>query len=262
MWTAPGNEEKHMFTGYLQGKGELVKRKLIYIISFLLILAAITGPAIYAHKISSHNQAAERSASSARGETVSSTAGGQTSPVDSVVKNGEQKAATGTSAQSNGLQADNGLAVKDATARKSNPSGTAGQDSTMPVQKPTGTPPAGVQEDGCVVGIAVVGMSGELLYGPGNVTVTKKNRWDVTALGALDATALPCTISTRWNGFVEAGAGQLNKGQSGWMYKVNSEIPMVAADQKPVKTGDKVIWWYSKKMGNPSPDWDELVKRK
>lgn len=216
-----------------------MKRKLIYLVFFLVIIAGIMGPVIYANKITGQKQAASPSTG---GEAVSLTAGGQT-PADSAAKSGVAPA------QSAGTQTDNGLSAGDA----------AGQDSAKPTQNPaTSSPAVGVKEGGCAVGIAVVGMDGELLYGPGNVTVTGKNMWEVTALGALDATGLPYTMSTSWSGFVEAVAGQRNKGQSGWMYKVNGEIPMVAADQKTVKAGDKVIWWYSKSMGAPTPDWDDL----
>ncbi|MFZ5649172.1 MAG: DUF4430 domain-containing protein [Bacillota bacterium] len=228
-----------------------MKRKLIFIVFFLVIIAGIMGPAIYTDKISSQKQAADRPVG---GEAAGLTAGGQT-PADSAAKSGV------TSAQSTGLQTDNGSATRDTAGRKDNSAGTANQDSAAPAQKPAAASSAGAKEDGCTIGIAVVGMDGELLYGPGNVTVSKKNMWEVTALGALDATGLPYTMSTRWSGFVEAVAGQRNKGQAGWMYMVNGEIPMVAAGEKPVKTGDKVIWWYSKSMGAPIPDWNDLVRR-
>jgi len=234
-----------------------LKRKLIYIVLFLIIMAGIIGPAIYADKISSQKQAADRSAG---GEAVSLKAGGQT-PADSAAKGGDQKTVTGTSTQSTGQQADNGPTVRDMVDRKGNSAGNVSQGGAAPAQKPVATSSAGAKNDGCLVGIAVVGMNGELLYGPGNVTVTGKNMWEITALGALDATGLPYTMSTRWPGFVEAVAGQRNKGQAGWMYKVNNEIPLVAAGEKPVKTGDKVIWWYSKSMGDPAPNWDDLIKR-
>ena len=227
-----------------------MKRKLIYIVFFLVIIAGIMGPAIYANKISSQKQAANPSAGN---EAAGIMVGGQT-PADSTAKNGV------TPAQSAGPQTGNDLSAGYAAGRKGN-SGTADKGSAAPAQKPVATSSAGVKEDGCTIGIAVVGMNGELLYGPGNVTVTRKNIWEVTALGALDATGLPYTMSTRWPGFVEAVARQPNKGQAGWMYKVNNEIPMAAADQKPVKAGDKVIWWYSKSMGDPTPDWDDLIKR-
>jgi len=228
-----------------------LKRKSIYIILFLVIIAGAIGPAIYANKISSQKQAANPSAG---GGPVSITAGGQR-PADSTVENEVR------SAQSTGSQTDNGLTDGDTAGRKGNSAGNVSQDGAAPAQKPATAPSASAKNDGCLVGIAVVGMNGELLYGPGNVTVTKKNMWEVTALGALDATGLPYATSTSWPGFVEAVAGQSNKGQAGWMYQVNNEIPMVAADQKPAKTGDKVIWWYSKSMGDPTPDWDDLVKR-
>jgi len=34
------------------------------------------------------------------------------------------------------------------------------------------------------------------------------------------------------------------------------------ASKHPVKAGDRVIWWYSKSMSAPRPDWEELLKRK
>lgn len=222
-----------------------MKRKLIYTVLFLLVLAGIGGPVVYTNKIAVHNQAKESSLS---GETAGPAAGGQTSPIKNTAENGEPKtaAATGITGQTNIPQTYGAPATGDGDP---------------PDRKPDGAPPAGAGESGFTIGIAVVGMDGELLYGPGNVTVTKKNMWDVSSLGALDATGLPYTMSTRWPGFVEAVAGQRNKGQSGWMYMVNGEIPMVSAGQKAVKTGDKVIWWYSKSMGDPSPDWDDLIKR-
>lgn len=138
---------------------------------------------------------------------------------------------------------------------------TANQDEAMPEQQPAASSPDGAKEDGYAVGIAVVGKDGELLYPPGYVTLTPRDTWGITALGALEATGLPYTPSTRWFGFVEAVAGQRNKGQAGWMFAVNGEIPLVAADEKPVKAGDKVIWWYSKNIGAPTPSWDDLLKQ-
>jgi len=228
-----------------------MKRKLIYLIFFLVIIAGIMGPVIYANKITGQKQAVSPSTG---GGAVSLKAGGQT-PADSAAKSGVAPA------QSAGPQTDNGFSAGDAAGRRGSSVGTDGQDSAKPTQKSVATSSAGAKEGGCAVGIAVVGMDGELLYGPGNVTVTKKNMWEVTAMGALDATGLTYTMSTRWSGFIEAVAGQRNKGQAGWMYMVNGEIPMVAADQKTIKAGDKVIWWYSKSMGAPTPDWDDLIKR-
>jgi hypothetical protein len=79
-------------------------------------------------------------------------------------------------------------------------------------------------------------------------------------LGALDATGLAYTVSARFPDFVDSVAGKYNHGQSGWMYKVNDEIPPAAAAKKPLKREDKVIWWYSKGMNVPPPAWDELTK--
>jgi len=115
-------------------------------------------------------------------------------------------------------------------------------------------------EKSIIVMVAVLGKDKELLYGPKEVKVTDKNPWGFTALGALEATGLPYVLSTRFPGLVESVAGQPNKGTSGWMYKVNEEVPMVAAGQKTLNPGDKVIWWYSTNIASPAPRWEDLVK--
>ncbi len=112
------------------------------------------------------------------------------------------------------------------------------------------------------VAVAVVGKEGELIFGPGTVQVAETNPWGLTALGALDATGLDYTVSARFPGFVEAVAGEYNRGQSGWMYEVNGEVPLVSAAEKQIRPGDRVIWWYSSRLGEAPPRWEELVKLK
>lgn len=117
-------------------------------------------------------------------------------------------------------------------------------------------PPGGV-----VVAVAVVGKDGELLFGPGEVRIAPENPWGVTALGALEATGLPYALSARFPDLVEAIAGQPNRGASGWMYQVNGEAPMVAAGKAPLRPGDRVIWWYSRDLGQPPPTWEDVQRR-
>ncbi len=112
------------------------------------------------------------------------------------------------------------------------------------------------------VGMAVVGMNGELLYGPSSVTVPKDNKWGLTALGALDASG----VSYEWKEWpygilVNEIAGQANSGMAGWMYAVNGQIPTFGPEKYNLKEGDKIIWYYSKSMDQQPPTWDELVKR-
>lgn len=236
-------------------------RKIIYLIFFLVILGAIIGLDIYSQKINSSGQApgsSIQSENSSRGDqdigntSISSREG----PKDNASKTSADPSprVTETPAKSN-------LTAQPLPAEKKSASRVENESSGAAVRGATGTSSAEKQTDGCAVEIAIVGMNGELLDGPKNVIISKKNKWGVTALGALDATGLPYTISARWGNFVEAIAGQRNKGQAGWMYKVNEEIPLVAADQKEVKTGDKIIWWYSKSMHAPPPNWDELGKK-
>ncbi|NPV28083.1 MAG: DUF4430 domain-containing protein [Firmicutes bacterium] len=113
----------------------------------------------------------------------------------------------------------------------------------------------------CMVGVAVVGKNGELLFGPGYVLLSKEGRWGLTALGALHATGLPYRLSDKWEGFVEEIAGQAGTGMEGWCYTVNNAMPMTSADKCQVKDGDKVIWYYSKDMSAPAPKWEDLVNK-
>lgn len=122
---------------------------------------------------------------------------------------------------------------------------------------PGGNNPDPPAQDEYSVGIAVVGRNGELLYGPGSVTVSKNGKWGLTALGALHATGLSYTDD---GGFVKSIAGQANSGMNGWMYKVNGTVPMMLASDKAVNKEDKVIWWYSKDMNSPGPTWDSLFE--
>ena len=110
----------------------------------------------------------------------------------------------------------------------------------------------------CTPGIAVVGMSGEMLYRPSYVTVSSSNTWGLTALGALDMTGLSYDISTTTPGFVVSIAGQANSGNQGWMYTVNNIAPLVLAKDYTVSSSDKVIWYYSKSMSQSAPTWAQL----
>jgi hypothetical protein len=133
----------------------------------------------------------------------------------------------------------------------------------------SGSPPGGSNGNGSSsspskpdyysVNIAVAGMNGVLLYGPGKVTVREDGAWGGTVMGALDATGLSYTES---GGLVSSIAGQANSGMNGWMYKVNGTVPMAAAGDKTVREGDRVIWWYSEDMSSSGPEWDSLVKEK
>jgi len=113
---------------------------------------------------------------------------------------------------------------------------------------------------GCQVNIAVVGLDGKLLYAPAKVTIDSRNKWGITALGALDATGLPYNMKPAWPDFIDSIDGQACQGVAGWMYMVNGEVPMHLPGKHPVKEGDQVIWWYSKSMDQEQPVWDNLAK--
>lgn len=112
----------------------------------------------------------------------------------------------------------------------------------------------------CTVSLAVVGETGGLLYGPGTVTVSSSDTGGLTVLGALDASGLPVTMSTTYQGFVESIDGEANSGMNGWMYEENGTVGNVAASQEPISPGDQIIWWYSTSgMGSAAPNWNDLL---
>jgi hypothetical protein len=109
------------------------------------------------------------------------------------------------------------------------------------------------------VGLAVVGMDNELLYGPSNLSVDESNEWGLTALGALDASGISYdTSSWAYGDFVEAIDGQANSGLAGWMYTANGVSPAVGADQYEIEEDDEIIFYYSESMDQAPPQWDNL----
>ncbi|MDD4170502.1 MAG: prenyltransferase/squalene oxidase repeat-containing protein, partial [Desulfotomaculaceae bacterium] len=82
------------------------------------------------------------------------------------------------------------------------------------------------EQDQHSVRITVVGKNGELLYTPGQVSITNDGKWGTTALGALHATGLNY-YADPGSGFVKNIAGQANSGMNGWMFKVNGRVAAV-----------------------------------
>lgn len=242
--------------------------KKIYLVLLALVLVALLAPALATHK--GGNPAPGEPAQSTVGvaslpsqsaETEVTESAGKPEDREQVVSSPQPRASTGAPSVTSPAQEGAGEPRNQQPQEKQQaPSGpeTAQQEPPTP-QRQAGV--AGQAAEGSVtVGVAVVGKNREILYGPAEIELTAKNPWGFTALGALEATGLPYALSTRFPGLVENIAGQTNKGTSGWMYKVNEEVPMVPAGQKMLKPGDKVIWWYSSNIGSPAPRWEELGK--
>ncbi|MDQ0286884.1 Tfp pilus assembly protein PilV [Desulfofundulus luciae] len=245
-----------------------MKRKLIYVIGLLVILAGVLGPALYMHKVFSSQQqyrqahssqaagsqrtnysAAEQENATAQSQPVAGT--GQSSPgVNTTQPPGESTQSSSPAAKQDNQGADRAQS-KRSTPQGAAPSQPAGNSSAAPER-----------EAGCRVWVAVVGKNDEFLFRPAQVTVKPDNRWGITALGALEATGLPYAMKPAWPDFVDSIGGQACSGMAGWMYSVNGEVPMHMASKHPVKTGDKVIWWYSRSMDQPPPRWEDLVGKK
>lgn len=109
---------------------------------------------------------------------------------------------------------------------------------------------------GYKVEVAVIGKSGDVIYGPRSVTVSTSDEFGTTAMGALDATGLDWEFGDTY-GFVDEIDGEQNQGLNGWMYAVNSRMPNVLAVNKTVKSGDQVLWWYSTSSMDGVPDWPD-----
>ncbi len=218
-----------------------MKRKLIYVIAFLVILGVVIGPALYMQKVFSSDQQNKQVESTGANSGVSAGAADKEQPA------AETKQVVTTPAQQ--AAAPDSVSREDAATAR-----IPGDTASAP------PPAASAPESGCMVGIAIVGKNGEQLFHAGQVLVKKDNKWGITALGALDASGVSYTTSPTWPDFVYSISGQANSGVSGWMYSVNGDVPMHMADKHPVKAGDRVIWWYSNSMEQPQPLWDDLTK--
>ncbi|MGB9792267.1 MAG: DUF4430 domain-containing protein [Thermacetogeniaceae bacterium] len=217
-------------------------KRFSYLILLALLVAGLVGPVIYAHRAHTGEPAAKN-----RTEEMTDSA-------ESAQGTGETRSQT--EGQSSATPGNRELREPQ-TTKPQEP-----QSQQLAAGQATASGNSVPSEAAVAVKVAVVGQDGRLLYGPAEVKITADNPWGCTALGALDATGLPYTISSRFSGFVDSVAGQRNRGQSGWMYSVNGTAPLVAASEKSVKQGDKVLWWYSQSMSQTPPSWDELEKQR
>lgn len=115
----------------------------------------------------------------------------------------------------------------------------------------------GSVKEHCTVEMAVVGINGEVLYGPSSISISKADPLGLTVLAALEASGISYT---HVGDLVTEISGQVNSGMSGWMYKVNGTIAAVAASKKSVRDGDRIIWWYSTDINSSGPTWSEILK--
>ncbi|TEB10392.1 DUF4430 domain-containing protein [Pelotomaculum propionicicum] len=243
-----------------------MKRKLIYFIALLIILAVSVGPALYMHKVFSSNQQYKQAENTGINAKEQGGAANQNQPAAGAgqISPESDKGLPDTEAKQGDPAPQQQAAASSVASRESTASAPSGDTVAVTASAPSGdaatvTSPAVSPESGCTVWIAVVGKNGGQLFQAGQVVVKKDNKWGITALGALDATGLSYTTMPTWPDFVSSVSGQANSGVSGWMYSVNGDVPMHMADKHPVKAGDKVIWWYSDSMEQPQPQWDDLI---
>lgn len=230
-----------------------------YLAVFLAILLGLIIPVVYTQKVSGNGRPGPEAAinptgniSPAENTAVKAPPEADESQKEITPERPPQETNTGQAeTKAAAVTGSSGSPPKDTLSSNTGFSapGPAGSSGSAPVLP---------EDNTCQVGIAVVGMQGEMLYGPATVTISEDNKWGLTVLGALDATGLKYNMSPAYGKLVLGIAGQQNKGMCGWMYKVNNETPMVAAGEKEVKPGDKIIWWYSEKINNPGPDWESL----
>lgn len=114
------------------------------------------------------------------------------------------------------------------------------------------------QAQNITVNIAVVGKAGNLLFGPGSVTISSTDPFGLTAMGALAKTGLSWEFSQQWDGFIVAIAGERNEGMNGWCYTVNGNMPSVLARDRIVSENDNIIFWYSTSAPSSGPKWEDL----
>ncbi|MDD4802135.1 MAG: S-layer homology domain-containing protein [Syntrophomonas sp.] len=108
--------------------------------------------------------------------------------------------------------------------------------------------------------MAVVGESGNLLYGPGMVTITSNNADDKgTGMDALQATGLTIGVSDIWDGFIIEIDGVANEGTKGWMWSINGNSASDVPKKVSIMQDDEIIFWYSTSTGSRGPSWAEVL---
>jgi hypothetical protein len=243
--------------------GDLMKQKLTYLAIFLIIIAAVAVPALYMNKVF-HPQQQYKQSEESKANNNHKNDQAQVSANANKTNDNQKASSSENNSQPASSPSETNADNKTQTAANSNQSATttnqqsaASTNGTNSSNNATST----ISENGYRVWIAVVGKNGEFLFKPQQVIVKDNNKWGTTALGALDATGLPYVGKPTWPDFIDSIAGQANSGVEGWMYSVNGEVPNHMADKHPVKTGDKIIWWYSKSMDQPPPSWDSLLHK-
>ena len=214
-------------------------KKLWYLIPLLLLILCLLVPGILADR-----------------------QGNSTEPADITVAAGDTAPPALPEIESNGnapiAPPAAGIAGEAAKETKETIDTAAGEVQEPVSRNPVDTTaqPAGNETLTVKVNIAVVGKNGQLLFGPGSVEIAP----GATALDALAATGLDYATSKRYPDLVETIAGFSNKGQAGWLYQVNGEVPLVAASKKEVAANDRVLWWYSNSITDPVPGWEQLTQ--
>jgi len=214
-----------------------MQKKLWYLLPFLLLILCLLVPGIMADRQGNGNEPADLP-----------VAAEDTAPPALPIEesNGDVPATPQTAS----ISSEEAKETKETT-----------DANTEQVQEPvssnlvaTPAKPASKEKLTVKVNIAVVGNNGQLLFGPGSVELAP----GATALDALAATGLDYATSRRYPDLVETIAGLSNKGQAGWLYQVNGEVPLVAASKKEVAANDRVLWWYSNSITDPVPSWEQL----
>ncbi|GAB6181810.1 DUF4430 domain-containing protein [Desulfotomaculum defluvii] len=243
-----------------------MKGKTKVIVMLFVILAFLLGPALYNNKLSSVDQPKESSQPTSlikgKAEIENVVKDRNVASTEVEVKNQTSDQTSAVSQPVTSQQKDNTSSHTVSQAKTSGAKvGETGANvgsTAVPAHSQGNATPAESKENQWIINLAVVGMNGELLYGPSGVAVTIKNEKSMTVLDVLDASGLAYTMSNRYPGLVDSIANQRNRGQGGWMYKINNQSPMLGASQMEVKKEDKVIWWYSQSINVPAPEWDQL----
>ncbi len=220
-------------------------KKKTYLIPLVLVLLGLFVPVWYA--VAGAGKGTEQSPTSA---SVQPT--GEESKSQDTVDNSPREGDTAVSV-SEEKDEPTGSNVTKGNQQNSKSVNTPVKQSNTPTQ--TKTPGGGetvVPPKGIKVDFAVVGKGGSLLK-KSVVTIPEDNEWGYTPLGALTASGVEYKLSTRYKGFVDSICGQKNEGMSGWMFAVNGTALMSGASSCKVKAGDKVIWYYSEKIGDDPP---------